>query len=189
MIPAPFHLTENCFFSGFRLFPAQAEDQQCQQRAGEVARRVEPDVRDAAAAAGDEELDRLVAQRGKGAWQQRARPRKCALVRSAAAVSAPSTAYSAKCAHLRSTWSVIHGSRSCTTTSSAPLSAPLCAAGRHEWPQMTSSHTAAQTVRMRLARRFICPLLPSARGSCPPSTCGTWRHSCHCRRGGSARPR
>lgn len=71
MIPAPFHLTENCFFSGFRLFPAQAEDQQCQQRAGEVARRVEPDVRDAAAAAGDEELDRLVAQRGKGAWQQR----------------------------------------------------------------------------------------------------------------------
>ena len=114
---------------------------------------------------------------------------KCALVRSAAAVSAPSTAYSAKCAHLRSTWSVIRGSRSCTTVSSAPLSAPLCAAGRHEWPQMTSSHAPAQTVRMRLARRLICPLLPSARGSCPPSTCGTWRHSCHCRRGGSARPR
>ena len=39
------------------------------------------------------------------------------------------------------------------------------------------------------ARRFICPLLPSARGSCPPSTCGTWRRSCRCRRGGSARPR
>ena len=39
------------------------------------------------------------------------------------------------------------------------------------------------------ARRFICPLLPSARGSCPPSTYGTWRHSCRCRRGGSARPR
>ena len=76
MIPAPFHLTENCFFSGFRPFPAQAEDQQCQQRAGEVARRVEPDVRDAAAAAGDEELDRLIAQGGKGTWQQRARPRK-----------------------------------------------------------------------------------------------------------------
>ena len=180
MIPAPFHLTENCFFSGFRMFPAQAEDQQRQQRAGEVARRVEPDVRDLAAAAGDEELDRLVAQRGH---------EKCALVRSAAAVSAPSTAYSAKCAHLRSTWSVIRGSRFCTTVSSAPLSAPLCAAGRHEWPQMTSSHTAAQTVRMRLARRFICPLLPSARGSCPPSTCGTWRRSCRCRRGGSARPR
>lgn len=74
MIPAPFHLTENCFFSGFRLFPAQAEDQQCQQRAGEVARRVEPDVRDAAAAAGDEELDRLVAQCGERAGQQRSRP-------------------------------------------------------------------------------------------------------------------
>ena len=172
MIPAPFHLTENCFFSGFRMFPAQAEDQQRQQRAGEVARRVEPDVRDLAAAAGDEELDRLVAQRGKGAWQQRAR----------------STAYSAKCAHLRSTWSVIRGSRSCTTTSSAPLSVPLCAAGRHECPQMTSSHAPAQTVRIRLARRFICPLLPSARGSCPPSTCGTWQDNGRCRRAGAERP-
>ena len=74
MIPAPFHLTENCFFSGFRPFPAQAEDQQRQQRAGEVARRVEPDVRDAAAAAGDEELDRLVAERGERAGQQRSHP-------------------------------------------------------------------------------------------------------------------
>ena len=61
-------------FSGFGPFPAQAEDQQRQQRAGEVARRVEPDVRDLAAAAGDEELDRLVAQGGKRAGQQRGRP-------------------------------------------------------------------------------------------------------------------
>lgn len=74
MIPAPFHLTENCFFSGFRMFPAQAEDQQRQQRAGEVARRVEPDVRDLAAAAGDEELDRLVAERCERAGQQRSHP-------------------------------------------------------------------------------------------------------------------
>lgn len=75
MAPAPFHLTERCF-SGFRPLPAQVKDQQRQQRAGEVARRVEPDIRDAAAAAGDEELDRLVAQSGERAGQQRCRPRK-----------------------------------------------------------------------------------------------------------------
>lgn len=74
MIPAPFHLTESCFFSGFRLFAAQEKDQQRQQRTGEIARRVEPDVRDLPAAAGDEELDRLVAQRGARAGQQRSRP-------------------------------------------------------------------------------------------------------------------
>ena len=111
------------------------------------------------------------------------------LVRSAAAVNTPRSAYSPKCAHLRRMWSVIHGRSRCTTVSSAPLSAPLCTAGIHDCPQMTSSHAPAQTVRMRLARRFICPLLPSARGSCPPSTCGTWRRSCRCRRGGSARLR
>lgn len=114
---------------------------------------------------------------------------KCVPVRSAAAVNTPRSAYSPKCAHLRRMWSVMCGRSRCTTVSSAPLSAPLCVAGMHEWPQMTNSHTAAQTVRMRLARQFIFPPLPSARGSCPPSTCGTWRHSCHCRRGGSARPR
>lgn len=52
------------------------EDQQRQQRAGEIARRVEPDVRDLPAAAGDEELDRLVAERGERAGQQRSRPGK-----------------------------------------------------------------------------------------------------------------
>ena len=111
------------------------------------------------------------------------------LVRSAAAVNTPRSAYSPKCAHLRRMWSVIHGRSRCTTVSSAPLSAPLCVAGIHDCPQMTSSHAPAQTVRMRLARRFMLFPLPSARGSCPPSTCGTWRRSCRCRRAGSARPR
>ena len=61
-------------FSLFRALAAQGKDQQRQQRAGEIARRVEPDVRDLSAAAGDEELDRLVAQRGERAGQQRSRP-------------------------------------------------------------------------------------------------------------------
>ena len=61
-------------FSLFRALAAQEKDQQRQQRAGEIARRVEPDVRDLPAAAGDEELDRLVAQRGARAGQQRSRP-------------------------------------------------------------------------------------------------------------------
>lgn len=62
-------------------------------------------------------------------------------------------------------------------------------AGIHDCPQMTSSHAPAQTVRMRLARRFMLFPLPSAYGSYPPSICGTWRRSCRCRRGGSVRPR
>ena len=61
-------------FSLFRALAAQEKEQQRQQRAGEIARRVEPDVRDLSAAAGDEELDRLVAQRGERAGQQRSRP-------------------------------------------------------------------------------------------------------------------
>ena len=111
------------------------------------------------------------------------------LVRSAAAVNTPRSAYSPKCAHLRRMWSVMCGRNACTSVSSAPLSAPLCTAGIHDCPQMTSSHAPAQAVRMRLARRFMRRPLPSARGSCPPSTCGTWRRSCRCRQAGSARPR
>ena len=61
-------------FSLFRALAAQGKEQQRQQRTGEIARRVEPDVRDLSAAAGDEELDRLVAERGERAGQQRSRP-------------------------------------------------------------------------------------------------------------------
>ena len=61
-------------FSLFRALAAQEKDQQRQQRTGEIARRVEPDVRDLSAAAGDKELDRLVAQRCERAGQQRSRP-------------------------------------------------------------------------------------------------------------------
>ena len=61
-------------FSLFRALAAQEKEQQRQQRTGEIARRVEPDVRDLPAAAGDKELDRLVAQRGERAGQQRSRP-------------------------------------------------------------------------------------------------------------------
>ena len=61
-------------FSLFRALAAQEKDQQRQQRTGEIARCVEPDVRDLSAAAGDKELDRLVAQRCERAGQQRSRP-------------------------------------------------------------------------------------------------------------------
>ena len=68
------HCTGSWGFSLFRALAAQAKEQQRQQRTGEIARRVEPDVRDLSAAAGDEELDRLIAQRGERAGQQRSRP-------------------------------------------------------------------------------------------------------------------
>ena len=68
------YCTDSWGFSLFRALAAQAKEQQRQQCAGEIARRVEPDVRDLSAAAGDEELDRLIAQRGERAGQQRSRP-------------------------------------------------------------------------------------------------------------------
>ena len=68
------HCTGSWGFSLFRALAAQAKEQQRQQRTGEIARRVESDVRDLSAAAGDEELDRLIAQRGERAGQQRSRP-------------------------------------------------------------------------------------------------------------------
>ena len=68
------HCTGSWGFSLFRALAAQGKDQQRQQRAGEIARRVEPDVRDLPAAAGHEELDRLVAQCGERAGQQRSHP-------------------------------------------------------------------------------------------------------------------
>ena len=68
------HCTGSWGFSLFRALAAQAEDQQRQQRTGEIARCVEPDVRDLSAAAGDKELDRLVAERGERAGQQRSHP-------------------------------------------------------------------------------------------------------------------
>ena len=68
------HCTGSWGFSLFRALAAQEKDQQRQQRTGEIARRVEPDVRDLSAAAGDKELDRLVAQRCERAGQQRSRP-------------------------------------------------------------------------------------------------------------------
>ena len=61
---------ENCGCCDNCLHPKPKIDAQASLRMALEA------LRDLAAAAGDEELDRLVAQRGKGAWQQRARPRK-----------------------------------------------------------------------------------------------------------------